>query len=171
MHSFIPTRLGAVLATTLALSAAVSAQAGATSAGPSVKRANIVKTATDAGQFKTLVSLVKRAGLADTLAAKDARYTVFAPTDAAFKKVPKRTIDALLKDPAKLRAVLLHHVVKGRVTAKQVVKLRSVQTLNGDSLRLRVRGGKVFVGGARVTKANVFASNGVIHVINRVLVP
>ncbi|HEX8856795.1 MAG TPA: fasciclin domain-containing protein, partial [Thermoleophilaceae bacterium] len=142
MYSFTPTRLALVLATTLALSVAVVGPASAASAGPAAKRANIVKTATDAGQFKTLVSLVKRAGLAGTLAAKSARYTVFAPTDAAFKKVPKRTIDALLKDPAKLRAVLLHHVVKGRVTAKQVVKVRSVQTLNGDSLRLRVRGGK-----------------------------
>jgi uncharacterized surface protein with fasciclin (FAS1) repeats len=171
MYSFTPTRLVVVLATTLALSVALVASAGAASSSPSTKRANIVKTAADAGQFKTLVSLVKRAGLAGTLSAKSARYTVFAPTDAAFKKVPKRTIDALLKDRAKLRAVLLHHVVKGRVTAKQVAKVRSVRTLNGDSLRVRVRGGNVFIGGARVAKPNVFASNGVIHVINRVLVP
>jgi len=171
MSSVTPTRLVVVLAAALALSVAVVAPAGAASAGTSAKRVNIVKTAAHAGQFKTLVSLVKRAGLAGTLSAKNARYTVFAPTDAAFKKVPKRTIDALLKDRAKLRAVLLHHVVKGRVTAKQVVKVRSVRTLNGDSLRVRVGGSNVFVGGARVTKPNVFASNGVIHVINRVLVP
>jgi len=171
MYSFTPTRLVVVLATTLALSVALVTPAGAASAGPSAKRANIVKTATDAGQFNTLVSLVKRAGLARTLSAKDARFTVFAPTDPAFKKVPKRKLDALLKDRAKLRAVLLHHVVKGRVTAKQVVKVRSVRTLNSDSLRVRVRGGNVFIGGARVTTPNVLASNGVIHVINRVLIP
>jgi uncharacterized surface protein with fasciclin (FAS1) repeats len=157
------------LVATVAVSAAVAVPAGAASSAPA-KQANIVNTAVKAGQFKTLVSLVKSAGLAKTLSGKGP-YTVFAPTDAAFKKVPKRTLNALAKDRAKLRAVLLHHVVSGRVTSKQVVKLTSAPTLNSDSLSVRTRGGNVFVGGAKVVKPDVRASNGVIHVINRVLIP
>jgi uncharacterized surface protein with fasciclin (FAS1) repeats len=133
-------------------------------------RPNIVQTAVKAGQFKTLVSLVKQAGLAGTLSGKGP-YTVFAPTDAAFKKVPKSTLSALAKDKAKLKAVLLYHVVKGKVSSKQVVKLKSAKTLQGSSVSIRVSNGNVYVGGARVTKADVGASNGVIHVINKVLIP
>ena len=132
--------------------------------------ANIVETAVSAGKFKTLTSLVKRAGLVKALQAKGP-YTVFAPTDAAFAKVPKATLNALGRDKAKLRAVLLFHVVKGRLTAAKVIKRRSVTTLNGQRLAVRVRDGKVFVGGARVVTPDVAASNGVIHVINRVLIP
>jgi uncharacterized surface protein with fasciclin (FAS1) repeats len=166
-------RIAATLFAAAALALAVAAPASAASSAPSpsvAKRANIVNTAVKAGQFKTLVSLVKRAGLASTLSGKGP-YTVFAPTDAAFQKVPKRTLNALLKDRAELRAVLLHHVAKGRVTAERVVKLDSVRTLNRDSVRIRTSGGKVFAGGATVTKPDVLASNGVIHVIDRVLVP
>ena len=139
-------------------------------ARPAAAKPNIVQTAVKAGQFKTLVSLVKKAGLASTLSGKGP-YTVFAPTDAAFKKVPKATLDALAKDKAKLKAVLLYHVVKGKVTSKQVVKLKSATTLQGSKVSIKVSGGKVYVGGARVTTADVGASNGVIHVINRVLIP
>ncbi len=139
------------------------------SAKPAAKP-NIVQTAVAAGQFKTLVKLVKQAGLARALQGK-AQLTVFAPTDAAFAKVPKATLQALAKDRAKLRAVLLYHVAKGRLTAAKVVKLHSIKTLNGQSLRVRVNHGAVTVGGARVTKANIGASNGVIHVINKVLIP
>jgi len=131
---------------------------------------NIFRTAVAAGQFKTLASLLKKSGLSGTLQAKGP-FTVFAPTDAAFAKVPKATLAALGKDRAKLRAVLLYHVVKGKVTAAKVVKLRSAKTLNGKSLRVLVNGGTVKVGGARVTGADVAASNGVIHVINKVLIP
>ncbi len=131
---------------------------------------NIVQTAIAAGQFKTLASLLKKAGLAGTLQGKGP-FTVFAPTDAAFAKVPKATLAALAKNKAKLRAVLLYHVVKGKVTAAQAMKLRSAKTLNGKSVAIRVHGTKVVVGGATVTKANVGASNGVIHVINKVLIP
>jgi uncharacterized surface protein with fasciclin (FAS1) repeats len=131
---------------------------------------NIVETAIAAGQFKTLTSLVGQAGLAETLQG-NGRYTVFAPTDAAFAKVPKKTLNALAKDKAKLRAVLLYHVAKGKLTAAKVVKRNSIKTLNGDRVRVRVRDGKVFVGGARVTTPDVAASNGVIHVINKVLIP
>ena len=170
-RSLSPKRTLATLAATAAVAAVAAAPAGAApTAAPAAAKANIVETAVKAGQFKTLVSLVKRAGLAGTLA-KGGPYTVFAPTDAAFRKVPKRTLSALLKNRAKLRAVLLYHVVKGRVTSGQVVKLRSARTLNGSAVSIRTRGSNVFVGGAKVTKPDVLASNGVIHVINRVLVP
>jgi len=132
--------------------------------------ASIVQTAVKAGQFKTLVALVKRAGLAGALSGKG-QLTVFAPTDSAFAKVPRQTLAALKSNPAKLRAVLLYHVAKGRLTAAKVARLRSVKTLDGATVRVRVSGGKVFVNSARVVKANVPASNGVIHVINRVLIP
>jgi uncharacterized surface protein with fasciclin (FAS1) repeats len=131
---------------------------------------NIVQTAVAAGQFKTLVSLVKQAGLVGALSGPGP-LTVFAPTDAAFAKVPKATLAALGKDKAKLKAVLLYHVAKGKVTAAKVVKLKSVKTLQGGSLTVKVAGGKVFIGGAQVVKADVMASNGVIHVINKVLIP
>ena len=131
---------------------------------------NIVQTAVAAGQFKTLASLLRKAGLAGTLAGTGP-FTVFAPTDAAFAKVPKSTLAALGKDRAKLRSVLLYHVVKGNVPASKVVTLRSAKTLNGKSVAIRVSGGKVSVGGARVTTADVKASNGVIHVVDKVLIP
>ena len=139
------------------------------SAGATNKR-NIVQTAVAAGQFKTLVALVKQAGLAGTLQGKGP-FTVFAPTDAAFAKVPKATLAALKHDRAKLRAVLLYHVLKGKVTAAKLVKLRSVKTLNGQSLKIRVSHGNVTIGGARIVNTDIAASNGVIHVIDRVLIP
>ena len=131
---------------------------------------NIVQTAVAAGQFKTLAKLVTRAGLVGALQ-QPGPYTVFAPTDAAFKKVPKKTLNALLRNKAKLRAVLLYHVVSGKVAAADVVKLSSAKTLNGKSVRIRVSGMNVFVNSAKVTTTDVMATNGVIHVINRVLIP
>ena len=130
----------------------------------------IVETAVATGKFKTLASLLQKAGLAGTLQGKGP-YTVFAPTDAAFAKVPKATLDALGKDKAKLRAVLLYHVAEGKLTAAKVVKRSSVKTLNGQRVSVRVRNGKAYVGGARVPTADVRASHGVIHVINKVLIP
>ncbi|HEX2409744.1 MAG TPA: fasciclin domain-containing protein, partial [Solirubrobacteraceae bacterium] len=121
-------------------------------------------------KFKTLASLLKRAGLVRTLEGKGP-YTVFAPTDAAFAKVPKATLAGLARNRAKLRSVLLLHVAKGRLSAAKVTERRSVKTLNGQRLEIRVRGSKVFVGGARVVTPDVTASNGVIHVINKVLIP
>ena len=123
-----------------------------------------------AGQFKTLASLLTKAGLAGTLEG-NGPFTVFAPTDTAFAKVPQATLAALAKNKAKLRAVLLYHVVKGKVTAAQAMKLHSAKTLEGKSLAIRVSGGKVIVGGATVITPNVTASNGVMHVINKVLIP
>ena len=131
---------------------------------------NIVQTAAAAGQFKTLIALLGQADLAGTLEGKGP-FTVFAPTDAAFAKVPKATLAALGHDKAKLRAVLLYHVLAGRVTAARLVKHRSVMTLEGQSLKVRVNHGTVTIGGARFIETNIAASNGVIHVINRVLIP
>jgi uncharacterized surface protein with fasciclin (FAS1) repeats len=148
---------------------AVAAFGSAASAKPQAQ-GTIVETAVASGQFKTLAMLLKRAGLVSTLQ-KPGPYTVFAPTDAAFRKVPKATIDALLRDRALLRSVLLYHVVPGKVTAAKVVKLRSAKTASGATVRIRVAGSNVFVNGSKVTKTDVSASNGVIHVVNRVLVP
>jgi uncharacterized surface protein with fasciclin (FAS1) repeats len=144
----------------------------AASAAPAQHRseANIVQTAVAAGQFRTLTKLLTRAGLVGALE-QPGPYTVFAPTDTAFKKVPKKTLNALLHNKPKLKAVLLYHVVSGNVRAADVVKLSSAKTLNGKSVRIRVSGMNVFVNSAKVTKTDVTATNGVIHVINRVLIP
>jgi uncharacterized surface protein with fasciclin (FAS1) repeats len=131
---------------------------------------NIVETAVGAGKFDTLVSLVQSAGLAETLSGKGP-YTVFAPTDRAFKKVPAETLEALGNDRKALRRVLLYHVADGRYPAARVVRKRSIPTLAGPRLGVSVRKDVVRVGGARVVTPNVKASNGVIHVINRVLIP
>jgi len=144
--------------------------AGATADTPRAPAKNIVETAVAAGKFKTLASLLKRAGLVKTLTGKGP-YTVFAPTDAAFAKVPKSTLGRLARDRAQLRSVLLLHVAKGRLTAASVTKRSSVKTLNGRRLGIRVRGGKVFAAGARVVTPDVTAANGVIHAIDKVLLP
>jgi uncharacterized surface protein with fasciclin (FAS1) repeats len=160
-----------ITALVVALLGAMTLGAVASSAsGPQKPAKNIVQTAVAAGSFKTLVSLVKQAGLAGALSGKGP-LTVFAPTDAAFAKVPKATLAALAKNKSKLKAVLLYHVVSGKLTAARVVKHRSLTTLEGDTLSIRTRDGKVYVNRARVIKANVMASNGVIHVINQVLIP
>jgi uncharacterized surface protein with fasciclin (FAS1) repeats len=159
-----------VLVLALGVGAATATAGRAGTAGAGMGEENLVRTAAAAGQFKTLTSLLSKAGLAKTLEGKGP-FTVFAPTDAAFAKVPKSTLTALAKNKAKLRAVLLYHVVKGRLTAAQARQLHSARTLEGKSLRIRVNGKKVVVGGATVIKADVMASNGVIHVINKVLIP
>ncbi|MBV9362996.1 MAG: fasciclin domain-containing protein [Solirubrobacterales bacterium] len=151
--------------------AAVSTGALVPVAGAATHReGNIVQTAAAAGQFRTLLKLAKQAGLAGVLEGKGP-FTVFAPTDAAFAKVPAATLAALGRDRTKLRAVLLYHVLKGKLTAAELAKLRSVQTLNGQSLKVRVTRGTVTVGGVRVIKANIPASNGIIHAIGGVLIP
>jgi uncharacterized surface protein with fasciclin (FAS1) repeats len=154
----------------VAAAAALAALAVLPAAAAPRQQPNIVQTAVAAGQFKTLAALLKQSGLAGTLQGKGP-YTVFAPTDAAFKKVPKATLNALARDKAKLKAVLLYHVTKGKVGSSQVVKLRSVRTLNGQSAPIRVAGRNVFAAGARVVQADVAASNGVIHVIDKVMIP
>jgi uncharacterized surface protein with fasciclin (FAS1) repeats len=131
---------------------------------------NIVQTAVGAGKFDTLVSLVKKAGLAETLSGKGP-YTVFAPTDKAFRKVPAETLAKLGDDPEALKRVLLYHVADGRYPAARVVRKQSIETLAGPRLKVQVRGDAVRVGGARVITPDVRASNGIIHAINRVLIP
>jgi uncharacterized surface protein with fasciclin (FAS1) repeats len=132
---------------------------------------NIVRTAAAAGQFTTLLSLAKQAGLVGALSAPGP-MTVFAPTNAAFRAVPTATLQKLAKDRAALRRVLLYHVVKGNVTAARVVKLRSAKTLAGPTISIRVRDGAVLLNGStRVVKTDIRATNGTIHVVNRVLLP
>ena len=151
--------------------AALAAAPLGSSAGSGARESgDIVTTAVAAVKFTTLTKLLKRAGLVSALK-QPGPYTVFAPTDAAFKKVPKKTLKALLANKAKLKAVLLYHVVSGKVTAADVVKLRSAKTLNGKNVRIRVSGSNVFVNTSKVVKADVMATNGVIHVVNRVLIP
>jgi uncharacterized surface protein with fasciclin (FAS1) repeats len=152
------------------LLAVVGSVAVAAATARSTEQRTVVQTAVAAGQFKTLTKLLTRAGLVSALQ-QPGPFTVFAPTDAAFNKVPKSTLNALLHDKARLKAVLLYHVVSGKVTAADVVKLSSAKTLDGKTVRIRVSGANVFVNSAKVTKPDVMASNGVIHVINRVLIP
>jgi transforming growth factor-beta-induced protein len=133
-------------------------------------KANIVQTAVAAGQFKTLATALTAAGLVETLAG-EGPFTVFAPTDDAFAKLPAGTLEALLADKEALKKVLLHHVVPGTVKAADVVKLTSAKTAAGTDLAVKVDEGKVHIGAATVVKADVEAANGVIHVIDTVLVP
>jgi uncharacterized surface protein with fasciclin (FAS1) repeats len=158
------------LVAVLVVALAAFGGAGTASAAPRASNVDIVQTAVAAGQFTTLASLLQKAGLVDTLAT-GGPFTVFAPTDAAFAKVPKATLDALAADPAKLKAVLLYHVVPGRVTAADVVKLTSAKTAEGRSVAIKVTNGAVFVDGAQVTTPDIEATNGVIHVIDSVLIP
>jgi uncharacterized surface protein with fasciclin (FAS1) repeats len=163
-------RIRIIAALSVVVVAVAAGTASSTASVSAAPQSDLVGTATAAGKFTTLTKLLTRAGLVSALQ-KPGPYTVFAPTDAAFAKVPKKTLNALLRDKAKLKAVLLYHVVAGEVTANKVVTLRSAKTLNGKSVRIRVAGMNVFVGDAKVTKPDVMATNGVIHVINRVLIP
>jgi uncharacterized surface protein with fasciclin (FAS1) repeats len=129
---------------------------------------DIVDTAVGAGNFTTLATALKAAGLIDTLKGKGP-FTVFAPTDDAFAKVPKADLDALLKDTAKLKSVLLYHVVAGKVMAKDI-KPGKVKTVQGSDVTLSTSGG-VMVNDAKVISADVAADNGVIHAIDTVLLP
>ncbi len=130
--------------------------------------ADIVDTAVAAGNFKTLATALQAAGLVDTLKGKGP-FTVFAPTDEAFAKIPKADLDALLKDKAKLTAVLTYHVVPGKVMAKDV-KAGKVKTVQGSELTVATAGG-VMVNNAKVIKTDIVADNGVIHVIDTVVMP
>lgn len=134
----------------------------------SAQAKDIVDTAVAAGNFKTLATALQAAGLIDTLKGPGP-FTVFAPTDAAFAKIPKDQLDALLKDKAKLSAVLTYHVVAGKVMAKDV-KAGKAKTVQGSELTLATTGG-VMVDNAKVVTADVAADNGVIHVIDTVLMP
>jgi uncharacterized surface protein with fasciclin (FAS1) repeats len=123
-----------------------------------------------AGSFKTLATAMEAAGLVETLKGRGP-FTVFAPTDEAFAKLPAGTVESLLKDKEKLTKILLYHVVSGRVMAKDVVKLKSAKTVQGASVQITANGGKVMVDNANVIKTDVVASNGLIHVIDTVIIP
>ena len=150
----------------LAATALVLACSAVATAGGSK---DIVDTAVADGHFKTLATALQAAGLVDTLKGPGP-FTVFAPTDEAFAKLPPGALDALLKDKAKLTAVLTYHVVAGKVSAAELVKLPAAKTVQGGSLTVKA-GKEVTVDGARVVKADVPASNGVIHVIDTVVLP
>ena len=133
---------------------------------------DIVDTAVAAGSFKTLAAALQAAGLVETLKGAGP-FTVFAPTDEAFAKLPAGTVEDLLKpeNRDKLRAVLTYHVVAGKVTAAQVVKLKNAKTVQGSEVKIMTAGGKVMVDNANVVKTDIAASNGVIHVIDTVIMP
>jgi uncharacterized surface protein with fasciclin (FAS1) repeats len=161
-----------ILATAVTLALAGAGLAGTQCASSASTGKNLVDTAVSAGNFTTLAKALQAAGLADTLAG-GGPYTVFAPTDEAFAKLPAGTLEMLLKpeNKAKLQAILKYHVVAGDVRAAQVTKLSAAKTLEGGSLPVSVAGGITKVGSATVVDTDVTASNGVIHVIDTVLLP
>lgn len=156
----------------LCAAAVVAAPLAATAGNTNTKNAkqDIVDTAVAAGSFKTLAAALDAAGLVETLKGPGP-FTVFAPTDAAFAKLPAGTVDGLLKDKAKLTSILTYHVVPGKVMAADVIKLDGAKTVNGQSVTIKVVDGKVQVDNATVAQADIETSNGVIHVIDTVLMP
>lgn len=164
--------LAVALALGLAAPLAFAAPPAADAAMPAKAQADIVDTAVAAGQFKTLAAALQAAGLVDTLKGKGP-FTVFAPTDAAFAALPAGTVDELLKpeNKARLVAILTYHVVPGSFPAARVAGMKSAATVNGDAVAIAATDGGVTVDGAKVVKADVMASNGVIHVIDKVLMP
>ena len=158
-----------ILGVILAL-AATPALAGSCGSHATAASNNIVETAVSAGSFDTLVAAVQAADLAEVLAG-DGPYTVFAPTDEAFAKLPAGTVEALLANPDQLREILLYHVVPGKVTASQVVGLSSATTAQGSDIAIRVADGSVMINDALVTATDIETSNGVIHVIDTVILP
>ena len=155
----------------VAPASAAPTTAPATKAPASAATGDIVDVATAAGGFKTLLQAATAAGLVDTLKGAGP-FTVFAPTDAAFAALPAGTLEALLKDPAKLKDILLYHVVAGKVTADQVVKLTSATTAEGKTVKITVKDGAVYLNdNVKVVTTDIPASNGVIHVIDAVLLP
>jgi transforming growth factor-beta-induced protein len=164
------TRTFATSIPTLLLAAAVATAPALSDTAP--KRSDIVDTAVAAGSFRTLTAAVQAAGLVETLKGKGP-FTVFAPTDEAFAKLPAGTVESLLKpeNKAKLVAVLTYHVVPGNVEARDVVKLKEARTVQGQALTIDAKGGSVKVDGANVVKTDIACTNGVIHVIDSVVLP
>ncbi|UCD65189.1 MAG: fasciclin domain-containing protein [Candidatus Zixiibacteriota bacterium] len=135
-----------------------------------MKKLNIVETATKAGEFTILLKAVEVAGLQGALTG-DGPLTVFAPTDKAFKALPKGTLDELLKDKEKLASILTYHVVNGKVSSTEVVKLDKAKTLNGQEVKIVTDDKGVMVNDARVMTTDIECTNGVIHVIDKVIIP
>jgi len=136
----------------------------------SMEKKNIVETAAGAGKFNTLVTAVKAAGLVETLSGPGP-FTVFAPTDDAFAALPAGTVESLLQNKEKLQAILTYHVVSGKVMAADVVNLKSAKTVNGQDVTIMVKDGTVMVDNAKVVMTDIECSNGVIHVIDAVILP
>lgn len=153
----------AVAALALVISSVVPASAGG-------YKKDIVDTAISAGSFTTLVTAVQAAGLVETLKG-EGPFTVFAPTDEAFAKLPAGTLEALLQDKAKLTAILTYHVVPGKVLASDVVKLDWATTVQGQKVQIKASGNGVMIDNANVVKTDIETSNGVIHVIDSVILP
>lgn len=151
---------------------AVALAIGGPAAHAADKPMDVVDTAVAAGQFKTLAAALGAAGLVETLKGPGP-FTVFAPTDAAFAKLPAGTVEGLLKpeNKSKLTAILTYHVVPGKVMAADVVKLNKAGTVNGAALTVKLDGSNVMINDAKVTATDIAASNGVIHVIDTVLIP
>lgn len=163
--------MAAAVAAVLSVPTLVSAQTSTTKKETKPMK-NIVQVASEAGSFSTLVAAVKAAGLVETLSGPGP-FTVFAPTDAAFAKLPAGTVEGLLKDKEQLTSILTYHVLSGKVAAADVIQSNGAtpKTVNGLPLDIEVKAGKVYVNGAQVVTADVQASNGVIHVIDAVLLP
>ncbi len=156
----------------MAIAAAVAIGMAAASVSPRAAEQDIVDTASSAGQFTTLTTALTSAGLVETLKGPGP-FTVFAPTDAAFAKLPAGTVDSLMKpeNKAQLTGILTYHVVPGQVMAADVIKLEEAKTVNGNMVRISVNGQTVKINDSTVTSTDIIASNGVIHVIDTVLMP
>lgn len=159
-----------IAASLVAVLAALALSAPSALAARAAQQPNIVELAAGNRQFSTLVRLVRAAGLVGALSG-NAKLTVLAPTNAAFAKVPRATLNALAKDRRALRRVLLYHVLRGAVPAKTIVTLRSAPTLAGPKVQIRVSGRSVFVNKAKVIRTDLRASNGIVHVLDGVLIP
>ena len=170
MKSFALLALALAVTTAPAFAGDCGSSSAATQASNEAMPGTIVDTAVSAGNFTTLVTAVKAAGLADTLSGPGP-YTVFAPTDEAFAKLPDGTVEALLANPEQLREILLYHVVPGKVTASEVVKLKRAATAQGGEIDIKVADGSVMVNDASVIATDIPSSNGVIHVIDTVILP
>ena len=168
----VPLAVVATVALTAACGADNAKPAETPSTAASIGSQDVLATAEGAGQFKTLLAAIKAADLEATLKGPGP-FTVFAPTDEAFAKLPAGTVDGLLKpeNKDKLKAILTYHVVSGRVPASEAVKLTSAKTVNGKELKLSMQGDTLKINAAKVVKADIGASNGVIHVIDAVVLP
>ena len=164
IRKFIAMTVAATFATAGTLTAQMAGQAEPTS--------DIVDVAAEAGSFTTLLAAAKAAGLVEALKS-EGPMTVFAPTDEAFANLPAGTVESLLlpENKDKLTAILLYHVVEGKVTSDKVVNLDSAPTLQGQSVKITVKAGDVYINDAKVLKADIGASNGVIHVVDKVILP
>lgn len=163
------TRIPAITVVPFALMGLLMFAAAVHAGGQKAAQQDIVETAAGAGNFNTLLAALKQADLVETLKGKGP-FTVFAPTDEAFAKIPKAELDALLADKAALTKVLTYHVVAGKVTAADVAMLETAETVEGQALQIRNDDG-VQINDAQVIKADIMASNGVIHVIDQVMLP